>query len=422
MSIQRKVVQCLVAGAVLLVVGVSAVGASGPVGSDFAINLESPIQAHPAVAYNPERQEYLVVWYNDRSLNDDIYAQRVAWNGRLLGPRFAVAWGAGVERRYPDVTYNPSRKQYLVVWEEYDGSRVRIRGQRLTDTGQLVGPVIPISGGPALKNCFRPAAAYAVHQDGYLVVWWRHVQGNMATDIEGQALSTTGALLGSNVVIATGTWTISHEYPDVAYNRSRNEYLVAWQAKTSDYDIYGRRVQGSGTPMGAGAFPIAATSKDEVHAAVAAIPTEPNYGKYLVAWQSPNLGQDIYARRLKGDGSQDSVPFWLSSSSLHDIEPTAAGSEGAREFLVAWSHEWGGGAYRNVYARTVPLEGSALGLEADLAGGVSGRHCNNPAVTAGRLGEFLVAYEDIGVLSTDPDIYGRLWGTWVHVPLVLRRR
>jgi hypothetical protein len=424
MSVQRKLIRWLVAGAVVLLVSVPAVGAGGPVGSDFPINLESPWQAHPAIAYNPDREEYLVVWYNDRGQYDDIYAQRVAWNGRLLGPRFAVAWGSGLERRYPDVAYNPTQKQYLVVWEEFDGSRPRIWGQRLTDTGQLKGPGFRISE-PAPKNCFRPAVAYAVAADQYLVVWWRHVQANIATDIEGRAVSTTGLPLGSDVVIAAGTWQADHEVPDVAYNRSRNEFLVAWQREdksANDYDIYGRRVQGSGTPMGAGAFPIYAGSGDDVRPVVAAIPTVPNQGKYLVAWQSPNLGQDIYARRLKGDGSQDSIPFWLSTNSLHDTEPAAAGSEGGREFLVAWSHEWGGGAYRNVYGRTVPLEGSALGPETDLAGGVTGRHCNNAAATAGRLGEFLVAYEDIGVLSTDPDIYGRLWGIWVHVPLVIRHR
>lgn len=421
MSIQRRLVQFLVAGAALLVVGASVVRAGGPVGSDFLINTGTHEQVHPAIAYNLERQEYLVVWYNDRPGNDDIYAQRVAWNGRLLGPWFPVVAGSGADRRYPDVVYNPTQKQYLVVWEEDAGAPSRIWGQRLSEIGQHLGPVIPIST-PGLKTCTRPAVAYAVVADRYLVVWQRHVLGSVSDDIEGQVLSTAGAPVGSGVLVATGTSAISHEHPDVAYNRSRNEYLVAWQRYSTDYDVYGRRVTGSGTPLGAGAFPILATSKDEVHPAVAAIPTEPNQGRYLVAWQSPNLGQDIYARRLKGDGSSDSIPYWVSTGSLDDTEPAVAGSEGAREFLVAWRHEWSGGARANVYARTVALEGSALGPETDLAGGVSGWACDNPAATAGRLGEFLVAYEDLDPLGIAPAIYGRLWGTWVHVPLVVRRR
>jgi hypothetical protein len=430
MSIQRKLVQCLVAGAVLLAVGASAVGAGGPVGSGFLINAETDDQVFPAIAYNPERQEYLVVWNHDRPhpQDDDIYAQRVAWNGRLVGPRFAVT-GPGAQCRYPDVVYNPTQKQYLVVWEEYDGTRFRIQGQRLTDTGQLVTPRIPISD-PDSQGCYRPAVAYALVADRYLVVW--NTSQTTGDGIEGQALSTTGALLGSNLVIAAGTEQLGYHYnPDVAYNRSRDEYLVVWQRESvSPYAaaIYGRRVEGSGTPMGTGGFPIYGQSDFDALPAVAAIPTELNQGRYLVVWEhraSFTGNGRIYAQRLKGDGSPDSTVLPLSAPSTSEDDGVAvtAGSEGGREFLVAWTHEWGGGTTLNNRARTVPLVGSALGAETDLGSGSMANAWVPPsAVAAGRLGDFLLAYEHLDSVGASSAIYGRLWGTWVHVPLVIRRR
>ena len=70
------------AGMGLSVQGLSAVNAGGsPIGSPVNISQQTasnvqPIQ--PAVAYSSAREEYLVVWRNDRPGNDDIQARRVS--------------------------------------------------------------------------------------------------------------------------------------------------------------------------------------------------------------------------------------------------------------------------------------------------------------------------------------------------------
>jgi len=42
-------------------------------------------------------------------------------------------------------------------------------------------------------------------------------------------------------------------------------------------------------------------------------------------------------------------------------------------------------------------------------------------LTAGPHGDFLVAFDDDPSMSSNMDIYGRLWGNRVYVPLVVRR-
>ena len=92
------------------------VDAGEPIGTQFPIlNDSSVTEVSAAIAYNPQRQEYLVVWYNDRPGNDDIRARRVARDGTPVGPAFYISIGPGAERRYPDVAYNPQRNEYLVV-------------------------------------------------------------------------------------------------------------------------------------------------------------------------------------------------------------------------------------------------------------------------------------------------------------------
>ena len=58
------------------------------IGYNFVIRNDSETEQRPAVAYNSDRQEYLVVWYNDRPGCDDLRAQRVSKEGALVGGGF----------------------------------------------------------------------------------------------------------------------------------------------------------------------------------------------------------------------------------------------------------------------------------------------------------------------------------------------
>ena len=90
--------------------------ASGLIGRAIIFSTSAEQEVYPAVAYNSQRQEYLVVWSSDRSKCDGIWAQFVSRSGRLIGSSIDISVDCP-ERRYPDVTYNSAHDQYLVVWE-----------------------------------------------------------------------------------------------------------------------------------------------------------------------------------------------------------------------------------------------------------------------------------------------------------------
>ena len=146
--------------------------AGGPVGGELLIADQSVDAVYPALAHNTIWDEYLAVWSNDRPGNDDIYAQLLDRQGAPSGNWRAIAAGTGAERRYPDVTYNPNWNEYLVVWEQenHASGRISIRGRRVSDSGQGVGPEITISAsGP--RTGTRPRVAHAFTSGTYLVVW-----------------------------------------------------------------------------------------------------------------------------------------------------------------------------------------------------------------------------------------------------------
>lgn len=423
MSCRRIRLVLLAFGALTLSFGgLQVVSAGEPVGSTIFIytdNTDNANQVHSAVAYNSAWEEYLVVWWNDRPGLDDIYGQRISRDGVLLEPWFPVFEKPGPEMRYPDVAYNLNRNEYLVVWEQDNGTRPNIQAQVLSAAGDRLGKEITLGSGPGLRNRSRPAVDYAVASDRYLVVWESHVQGSTSTDIEGQALFGSGQPDGGNVPIAEGTALASHDRPDVAYNRSRNEYLVVWQALAKSagvHDIYGRRVTAAGNPMGAAPFPIHGSTVDDTSPTVAAIPTEPDQGQYLVVWQSPwsPTNVDIYGQRLNGKGSAEGPVIWIAPIGGNAANPAVAGSEGAGQYLVTWNEVIAPpNPYSGARARAISMDGGFASDEIWLWWFYS----DHPAVASGPLGDFLATFESIGV---DWGIYGQLWGNRRYLPLILR--
>jgi hypothetical protein len=87
------------AGVEAAATGVNATS-SGTIGPNFFISSDSTLEeVSPSVAYNSDRQEYLVVWHNDRAGNDDIRAQRVFKDGTLAGSAWAIG-GRGHHDRH----------------------------------------------------------------------------------------------------------------------------------------------------------------------------------------------------------------------------------------------------------------------------------------------------------------------------------
>ena len=411
----------------LPVQSLSTAGAGGiPIGSRFVIHNDgSKEEMGSAIAYNSQREEYLVVWYNDRPGNDDIQAQRVSRNGTLIGGAFYISAGTGAERRYPDVAYNNQLDEYLVVWEHDVGFGPSVYGRRVSATGLVLGSqdIIFASNPSTSVNYLQPAIAYSTTSDRYLLVL-RYDNGSVfwqtiaALDIASDAGSY-------NLLFNIVAWDTPDlpEQPDVAYNHSRNEFLVTWQQQTGgggDFDVYARRVKMTG---GAGvlesAFAIANSLDDEIAPSVAAIPTVTHQGQYLVAWgREAGFTRDVQARPVAGDGTLGTSVI-LADTPWSEHSPAVAGCESSQQFLVVWV--WipvvTATAIMQVQARTLALDGTPLHDTTYVAGG----QVFQAAVAAGPTGDFLVAFDDNEVIGTaNRGIYGRVWGNRVYLPLVVR--
>jgi hypothetical protein len=396
-------------------------------------------QENPALAYNATQREFLLVWWNDRPGNDDVYAQRTDQHGQPTGPWFAVTWGDGLEQRHPDVAWNSRRNEYLVVWVRNDV----IYGRRVGPTGQLLGGEFMVSSAAQFDSS-DPAVAYAYTTDSYLVVWdYRYVASGFIqhSSIVARLLSGDGQPQGGQFYVSQDTQGHTRFSPELAYNQSRNEYLVVWMQMdmfTGAYDARGRRATGSGNLLLPESIGIATGPETQLWPAVGAIATDPaEGGRYLVTWVEVGTQNQVLAQRLHGDARLQGTPLLLDLIDPGDYGPAAVyGNEESGSYLTAWRSTYIEPYFRwEIHVQEIAMDGSLAGTVEVLGDGAS----TEPDVAAGDGSTFLVVYQE--QVSGNRDIWGQLWGPsspgptptgtptnppappanqWVHLPAIVR--
>ncbi len=284
---------------------------------------------NPAVAYNSEDNEYLVVWQgSDDSLADgdvEIWGQRLnAANGDQEGADFRISHTgpdglATFQAHDPAVVYNGTSNQYLVVWSSDvndifpSDQGYEIRGQILNAAGGVDFDIFAISdmGNDMHREAYDPAAAYNSREDEYLVVWKgdENVTGLVDDEWEifGQRIAATpGAPVGNNDfrisdLGGTGDPTYGAYSPAVAYSSTDDQYLVVW---TGD----------DNTDFGEGQL---ADEEDEV------------WGQRIQG--DLNLGDEIDADFRISDMGPDGAPLYFAG------RPAVAYNAKNNEFLVVWT-------------------------------------------------------------------------------------
>jgi hypothetical protein len=345
----------------------------------------------PAVAYNSQANQYLVVWSGDDdtgSLVDEefeIFGQRLHADGDEMDYNFRISdmgpdGNASYDASDPAVAYNSQNNEYLVVWSGDDntGSLVNeefeIFGQRLNASGTEVGANdfrISDMGGDGVTdyNAFLPALAYNSTDNQYLVVW----QGDDSTtplvnnefEIFGQRLNASGTEVGTNDFRISdmgpnGNTAYGGYLPAVAYNSQANEYLVVWQGTDNtaplvagETEIFGQRLNATGTEVGTNDFRISDMGPNGNTAYGGYLPAvayNSQSNQYLVVWYGDdNTGSlvdgefEIFAQHLDASGAEvGDNDFRLSdmgpdgNTAYEATYPAVAYSSADKVYLLVW--------------------------------------------------------------------------------------
>jgi hypothetical protein len=310
-------------------------------GGFVTINNDTKPSLAPDIAYNSIANEYLVVYeYAFSSTDHDIYAQRVAANGNLIGGAVGLEVSLDYDAN-PAIAYNSYRNEYLIVWQRRVGAdefkHYDIYAKRVNSAASPLTAAFAIAA--VTKDQTYPDVVYDTWNDQYLVAWQSYYSTSDLGDILGRIVSWSGGLPGSELLI--GYLVNTQLYPRLAFNTSYGEFLVVWEDRigaSSNWDIRGRRVNSSGGNIG-NVIEIA-TAGDVVRSRPA-VAYQGTIGEYLVAYQrkfeySP-YDEDIFLIRLDVN-SAPLVDYALSNTYANERFPAIA-SGGSYYYQVAWEED-----------------------------------------------------------------------------------
>jgi hypothetical protein len=373
----------------------------------------------PAVAYNSNQDEYLVVWWTEEDASThDIWARRVDGDGTLL-PSFNVAAAPGEKREEPAVAYNSVRDEYLIVYTNwYSGYTTgHVCAKRVNWNGSWIGSEITIR--QDAEGHYHPAVAYNSIDDEYLVVY-ENRWGDGLVDIYAQRVRGSDGALLSWSAVASGA-EARRMHPSVAYSAAANGgsggYVIAYgyyhnatftdeiRAKVAQADLadlwtnpeIALRTGGIGVR-----YPAVASGREG----------------YLAAWNEDTPGGNrVPGRRVGSDGTpQGSADGFDISEALfftHE-EPALAYGEGYG-YLATWVKHPAGSPPTIRGRYVMDGQDSAAGARFFIEGSGS----ESPSVARAPSGDCLVAYMWWNV--SDDDIAGRFVKPQrVYLPLVVR--
>jgi hypothetical protein len=402
-------------------------------------------QRHPCVASNGN--DFLVVWQDERSGSTDIYGSRLDQNGLVQDPGGIEICNAINSQTFPSVASDGTN--YFAVWQDARDTttnRFDIYGARIDTSGILLD-----TNGIAVfaDTATQIGPSISFNTTDYLIVWEDHRTD--ALGIVGARVDTAGTVLDPSGITISGISSLPEWHPSVTFNNEH--YFVVWgDDRNGTYpDIYGARVDTSGTVLdtvnipisvtpgvkgrpaitsnGDGCFSVWEDDRDypagDVYGAridAAGIVLDPqgidvttatafhdNPGvacsseNSLIAWGDYRNGlysSDIYGARVDTTGNiLDSPSFMLCTAQFGQYSPSIAFN--STDYCVVWTHNIGG-AWATKGTR---VSTSGIVLDPSFISISSGGNAMSPHIASNNAG-FLAVWVDYRNSYTSPDIYG----------------
>jgi hypothetical protein len=349
----------------------------------------------------------IVTWSDYRSLNPDIYAQRVNASGEFHWTSDGVALCVATGKQNFPAIMSDGAGGAIMAWAESRNGNYDIYAQRISATGAALWTTRGVALCTETGEQYLPTIA-SDHMGGAIVAWVDYRNNVWDADIYAQRVNASGVVqwTANGVALCTDGWNQTNP---IITSEIQGGAIVAWiDNRDSFLDIYAQRVSASGTVQWTADGVRLCTQAGEQSSP--AIVTDGGGGA-IVVWQDLRNGSfyNIYAQRVIASGVRTwgayGVALCTATGSQSNPKITTDGAGGA---IVAWtdSRNVYPGIYNNdIYAQRV----NATGALQWGAGGaplctVMGDQLN-PAIAPAGVGGAIVAWED--GRGTSRDIYAQ---------------
>lgn len=325
-------------------------GLGRPLGPEFRVSSRSSYARGDAHVSTNAQGQFVVVWDDYYAEYDvetggefGIMAARLNSGGGALGSPFVVntdsldSYGAT-----PKVALADSGR-FMIVW--VDSYTSRIEGRLFDSNGDPLGGEFQVNSEPLGYCCysgFENAATFdemniaAGTNGNFMVVWSGGSLDDPDYRVRARVFDASATPLGPEFVVNPGTSAFYNFQPNVAADGS-GRFVVAWTEKFG-YDVRVRRFDTSGTPLGSDFV----VNEVEIYnfsygpgvAADAA-------GNFVVTWDDQEF-YEIFGRRIDATGTPIGGQFRVDEPSPYDYDEPGisiqkVGATRAGDFVVAWA-------------------------------------------------------------------------------------
>jgi hypothetical protein len=339
----------------------------------------------------------LIFWQDLRNDAGDIFGQRVDASGNLLWGAAGVEVNRAINKQSEPKAVSDGEGGAFVIWRDFKLGHEDIAAQRIDGNGKILFEpagrnVAPGAGNQALGDIA------ATNDGGFVVVWSDNSLGFSriaAQRFDAKANSQWAA----NVFVTTARST---QHSPVVYfsannNDDRGSAFVVWSDdRNRNDDLFAQKIDAAGAPQwNLLGVTVSKASDDQANPQIAGDGGD----GILVAWEDKRSGKnDIYAQALNAAGQarwqNDGVGIAVASQEQTQPRLIADGSGG---LICVWTDERNSGT--NIAAQRLDENGKALweanGIFITTAGGAK----QHPAILAqpgaflGANGSFIV-WED----------------------------
>jgi hypothetical protein len=318
-----------------------------PLGREFRVSgLGSYARGDAHVSSNPQGQ-FVVVWDDYYADPDNPYylgimAARYNAGGGRMGLPFLVNTTLLDYGGTPKVAVHESG-EFMIAWTDHYGDV--INGRIFDSNGQPIGPEFQVNE-DATGNCcysgFENAAQFdemnlAVNSAGNFLVVWSGDTATTENAVRGRLFDGTGAPLTGDLVIGEDSDGYEAGFRPNVTTDGAGRFVVAWAEKYG-YPLHARILDGAGAPLGpafqVNELPIYGLSYGPGVAADAA-------GNFIVTWDN-HAYYEVFGRRFDASGTPIGGQFRVDALSAYGYDEANVGiqkvaASAAGDFVVAWA-------------------------------------------------------------------------------------
>ena len=305
----------------------------------------------------------IIVWYDNRNGNWDIYAQKINATGTVQWTTDGVGICTSAGNQNAQQIIGDGAGGAFIVWSDgriSGGADADIYAQRINAAGTALWN----TNGSLVSNAISLQNIPSIVSDGVggVIIAWEDWRNFSQTDIYAQRMSSNGfPSWSNNGVIICSDGSFANQYNTKIISDGSGGAIICWLDNrnfSTGLDIYAQRVNSSGTTQWI-SNGLAVCISPFVQTAQQMVADGAN-GAIIVWDDRRSGGRDIYAQRINGSGAAqwtiNGIAICNNGATQSEPQFVTRASGGA---LIIWT-DYRNAGLEDIYAQSVSATGSVL--------------------------------------------------------------